>query len=354
MMTVWIILNGVLLAGMVILGVWLWRRGGGQRDTALQLLQQQMLAAVGQQDQRLATTTEQLTGALGTLTQSLTGQLAHQQILSQETQKALTERLDAAGRTLGDLKGQLGELGAATANVIKVGSDVRQLQDILQSPKLRGGLGEWLLENLLAEVLPVGSYELQYRFRNGTIVDALVKLAQGSVGIDAKFPLPNFQVMLAAGDDAARLKARKAFLKDVRNRIDEIRSKYILPDEGTLDFALMYVPAENVYYELLLTGGEDVDISAYAREQRVIPVSPNTLYAYLKVIALGLKGMQIERHAQVIYQQLSHLAGDLELFMGDFALVGKHLSNAVGKHDEARRRLDLLTQRLAQIDRPTS
>ncbi len=337
----------------VFLLIQLWQRSGknGQNQEALGLLRQQMLESSGQQDQRLGRIGEQLSDNIGKLNTALNERLTQNQMLAQQTQKSMTEQLTAAGKTIADLKGQLGKLGQATDQISQVGSEVKKLQDILQQPKLRGGLGEWSLENLLADVLPQKHYTLQYGFKSGVKVDALVRLAHGNVCIDAKFPLPNFQAILEAQDESSRQKSRKAFLKDVRKRIDEIAEKYILPEEGTLDFALMYIPAENVYYEATMTQlNSDTDICTYGRERKVIPVSPNTLYGYLMVIAMGLKGLQIEENAQLIRKQLSQMVNDLQLFSNDFALVGKHLNNAQGKYNDATKRLDRYDMQLRQIE----
>ena len=344
----------LIVAVVVLLTVLVLRSSRRTSDTALQMLQQQLSSTSTQQDTRLAQINEQLTTAIQNLTTNLNDRLAQNQNFSQQVQKSISERLEATGRTFADLKGQLGQLSQATDNVMRVGSEVRKLQDILQSPKLRGGLGEWSLANLLAEVLPQKHYHLQHRFKSGHAVDALVQLAQGSVAIDAKFPLENFRAMLAAADDAARQKLRRAFLKDVRGRIDEIAQKYIVPAEGTLDFALMYVPAENVYYEIITASGPDSDIGVYSRDKKVLCVGPNSLYAYLMVIATGLKGLQIEQNAQIIRRSLTQFGSDLGLFVGDFATVGKHLVNAKAKHDDAGRKLDNLTNRLQQMQTPSS
>ena len=255
------------------------------------------------------------------------------------------EGLATLSQVGGDLNGRGLQGGLITE---QVGADVRQLQDILQSPKLRGNLGEWSLETLLADVLPRAHYELQYHFADNTVVDALVRLAQGSVCIDAKFPLTEFRHILEAEDDQARQKARKAFLRDVRAHIDAIAAKYIQPQQGTLDFALMYVPAENVYYEAMLAQ-DDLDVGAYGRSKKVIPVSPNTLYAYLMAIAAGLRGLQIERNAQHILHQLSQLTNDLSLFTNDFAVVGRHLTNAQARFADAQRKIEVMTLKLDQM-----
>jgi DNA recombination protein RmuC len=331
------LLLALLLAAIVLLLVLLRRQQRASSSDAMQLLNQQ-----------LGQTSQQLTSTVQNLTASVSERLGQSQNLAQQSQKFITDRLETSSKTLGDLKGQLGQLSQATANILQVGTDIKKLQDILQSPKLRGSLGEWSLENLLAEVLPHSAYDLQHTFPNGTCVDALVILANGSVCIDAKFPLANFQNLLAAPDDQARLKCRREFLRDVKKHIDTIAAKYILPQQGTLDFALMYIPAESVYYETLIPT-DNLDITSYAREKKVIPVSPNSLYAYLMAIATGLKGLQIEKNAKKIYQQLSQLETSLNLFSQDFLTLGGHLKNAHAKHDDASKKLDHLTLKLEQM-----
>ena len=338
------------LLALAVMAFLLIRSAAASRQIAQSALQDQLATAATQQQTQLAQLNQQLTLAIQNLNTGLNQRLAQSQSLAQQTQTAIAQRLDTAGKTVADLKGQLGQLSQATANIAQVGSEVRKLQDILQTPKLRGGLGEWSLENLLAEVLPRQHYQLQHKFSNGQIVDALVRLANGSVPIDAKFPLANFQNILAAPDEPTRSKARRAFLRDVRSRIDEIAQKYIVPAEGTLDFALMYVPAENVYYQAVVTvNPDDIDISAHGRANKVIPVSPNTLYAYLMVIATGLKGLQIEKNAQFIRQSLTQCATDLQLFINDFATIGKHLTNAKTRHDQAARQIETVARHLHHV-----
>ena len=299
--------------------------------------------------QQIGQATQQQTQALNHLTGQLSQRLDATAALAQQSQQLITQRLTTADQAIGDLKGQLGQLTEATRNILQVGGDVRKLQDILQAPKLRGSLGEWSLEGLLAQVLPASAFTIQHRFQNGTIADALIRLADNRcVAIDAKFPLSNFQRALEATEDGERARSRKAFFRDVKGHVDAIASKYILPEEGTLDFALMYVPAENVYYEILQPC-DGVDFGDYAREKRIIPVSPNTLYAYLMVVSLGLRGLQIEQNARRIYGRLNGLANELGQFVDIFSIVGKHISNAHAKHDEASRRLEMFTTRLRDL-----
>jgi len=350
--TLLLILLAVLLGGIFLFIIRLGKKlSKSEPDSGLQLLNQQISAAAAQQEIRLGKVAEQMTVAIQNLITNMNERLGQGQQLAQQSQHSVAERLEAAGRTIGDLKGQLGQLSQATQRVIQVGHEVKNLQDILQSPKLRGGLGEWSLENLLAEVLPRRHFELQRRFKNGTIVDALVRLGEGNVCIDAKFPLSNFQLILKAQDEESRQKARRAFLRDIRKHIDTIAEKYICPAEGTLDFALMYVPAENVYYEAMMYADDaQADIGAYGRKRKVIPVSPNTLYAYLMVILTGLRGLQIEKNAQEIGKQLSQLTMEMQSLTNHLLLLGKHLNNARAKHEDAEKQLDHCCMRLQQME----
>jgi DNA recombination protein RmuC len=206
-------------------------------------------------------------------------------------------------------------------------------------------VGELFLGNLLDQVVPE-NYELQHRFRSGEAVDAVIKLGPKLVPVDAKFPLENFQ-RLTAASDAERKALRKRFIADVKKHVDAIASKYILPDEGTYDFALMYIPAENVYYEMIIKDEPDEEnVSAYAVSRRVIPVSPNSLYAYLQAIVFGLRGLQIEKRAEEILSHLNRLQGDFAKFRDDFDTVGTHLKNAHNKYDDALKRLGQLEGKL--------
>src|SRR3989454_716547 len=188
----------------------------------------------------------------------------------------LGARLDAATKVVGDVQGSLGTLQEATRRVAEIGREIQGLEQVLKSPKMRGGLGETLLERLLDEMLPREHWTTQHGFRSGEKVDAAITIGERIVPVDAKFPLENFRRMLGESDDTQRRQHRKAFARDVKLRVDEIAKKYILPDEGTYDFALMYVPAENVYYEIAVRpeDAEDEPIAAYALSRRVVPVSP--------------------------------------------------------------------------------
>jgi DNA recombination protein RmuC len=344
----WLVTLAVGIAAAAV-GFAVARRRRGDAD-GLGLLQQQMDALRAQLGQALAGQGQQVSQEIARLTTQLNERLRESGDVVQRAQTSVGERLDQATRVVGEVQRRLGELGEATARVYEVGRDVASLHDILRAPKLRGGLGELLLGDLLAQVLPPAHFTMQHGFRSGARVDAVVRLGDGLVPIDAKFPLEDFRRILEAPDDEGRGRARKAFQMRVRKHVDDV-GKYILPDEGTYDFALMYIPAENVYYEAIVRdeeGGERT-LAAYALERKVIPVSPNCFYAYLQAIVLGLRGLRIESRAQEVIGQLARLGGDLGRVQDDFRLVGKHLGNASQAHAAADRRLVRLSGKLAQI-----
>jgi DNA recombination protein RmuC len=221
--------------------------------------------------------------------------------------------------------------------------DLARLEHALRPPKARGGFGELLLGNLLRDRLPPDAYELEYGFRGGQRVDAVIKVER-LVPIDAKFPLENFERIGAAESDDQRTLFEKAFARDVKGHVDSIAEKYIRPDEGTFDFALMYLPAEAIYYELVC--GKTGALLAYAHSKRVFPVSPTTFTSQLQVIVLGLKGLQIEQHAHEVMAYCAQLQKDFARFKDDFEVVGKHLGHAQSKYGEAEKRLDRFEGRL--------
>jgi len=263
------------------------------------------------------------------------------------------DRLDNTTKLMGDVRQQLGQLKESSQRMIEMGQNISTLQDILQPPKLRGGLGELFLAELLGQILPPAHFRLQYAFKGGETVDAVVFLHSGMVPIDAKFPLENFKRILATPNEEARGAAKKAFIKDVKGHIDAIASKYIRTDENTFDFALMYIPAENVYYETVIKDsefGDEMAIFTYALKKRVIPVSPNSFYAYLQTIILGLKGMKVEERSRDILDNLSRLQKEFDNFAEAFRLVGQHLENSTKKFAEAQKRFDRIETKVEQID----
>ncbi len=310
-----------------------------QKDNpALSLMQQQIGQLTGQVDQRLQGMTEQFLKTTGSINQQIQGMSAQFQTTT-----------GSIGKNLGDVQSHLAKVEEVTKQVLDHSKDISTLGELLRAPKFRGGMGEFFLGDLLGQILPPSNFTLQHKFKTGEIVDAVVRIGENLVPVDSKFPLENFQKVIQCPDEKERPALRRKFMMDVRKHIDAIASKYILPDEGTYDFALMYIPAENVYYETILKDenlGEDKSLFAHAMQKRVIPVSPNSFYAYLEVIVLGLKGLQIEKSAQQIFRSLAQLEGDLKRFKTEFDVLGGHLGNARAKYDEADKRLDKVADRL--------
>jgi DNA recombination protein RmuC len=245
----------------------------------------------------------------------------------------------SAGQTASQIVERLGRLDGTAAQMLARANDLVRLEQALRPPKARGGLGELLLANLLRDALPAEAYSLQHGFRSGERVDAVIKVDR-LVPVDAKFPLDNFERVVEAADDEARQLAERAFARDVKTHVDAIASKYIRPAEGTYDFAFMYLPSEAVYYELVC--GKTGALFQHALDRRVFPVSPSTFHAYLGVIVLGLRGLQIEQHAQEVMAYTAQLGKDFERFRADFDVIGKHLGNAQTKYGEADRKLERL------------
>ena len=206
-------------------------------------------------------------------------------------------QLNNTTRIFGEVKESLGSLDQKTQQIYEVGKDISSLQEILRAPKMRGGLGELFLENLLEQIMPHKDfYELQYSFKSGERVDAIVRIGKKMVSVDSKFPMESFTRFIGAKNDGDRRRLKKEFVKVIKEHINAIASKYILPDEDTYDFALMYIPAENIYYEAIIKDedfSEEKSIFSHAVSKKVIPVSPNSFYAYLQVIILGLRGLGI-------------------------------------------------------------
>lgn len=289
-------------------------------------------------------------GAIGLLQQQLEALKTSQDKTGSNLSDSLNKNLQSSQKVLGQLNTQIGELSGTNKQMLQIGTDVRRLGDILSSPKLRGQFGEMSLENLLSNVLPKESFEMQYTFKDGKIVDGLVKMADYSVSIDAKFPLASFERILNAENDETRAKERKQFQRDVIIHIDKIAADYIRPAEGTGDFAMMYIPAENVYYETVIKYDGDVkDIMRYALDKKVVPVSPNLLYAYLMTVAMGLSGLAIEKKAEEIRQNLKKLNSGFASFGESWEVLGKHMRNASSQYEEGNQRLNKFGMQLEQI-----
>lgn len=271
----------------------------------------------------------------------------------QNVDRNVNQRLDNAAKVINDVNKKLGEVHETTKQVQELSKDISSLQEILRAPKIRGGMGELFLDQLLAQVLPPSRYQLQYRFKSREAVDAVITLKDLLIPIDSKFPLENFKKIIEASSDSEKISAKKLFIRDVKKHIDAIKGKYILPDEGTSDFALMYIPAENVYYEIIVKD-EDLDdeksVFKYSIDNKIFPVSPNSFYGYLQTILFGLRGMQIEERAQEILQNISRLEGDFAKIIEDFLKMGTHLKNLSGAYDSTEKRISKFETKLSSLE----
>ncbi len=256
-------------------------------------------------------------------TDTLERQLATQrQAMNQQT-KLIWERLDNSMDVVRQVQKQLGGLQ-------EFGNDMKDLSNILKSPKLRGGLGEQFLYEILANFLPNHLYKTQFKFKNGETCDAIVYTDKGIIPIDSKFPMENFKAMLDSADEVTREKARKVFLSDVKKRIDEISGKYILPEEGTTGQAVMYIPSENVFYELIVNAPQ---VEEYAKQKNIVVTSPNTLCYFLKVIMVAYQQHELEKHAKEILQSLSGIKMEASKFEEELGVLGRHISNSYKSMD---------------------
>ncbi|MBI3522119.1 MAG: DNA recombination protein RmuC [Chloroflexi bacterium] len=342
----------VAVAGVSLLflvaGAVLWWRGRPQASAPRASAQ---LDAVQQAMHSNMTLLQQAIGELGTSNAQAIADLRGevQRSLGATEQQLLTQT-GSTQRVLGELSQQLGSLGEQSARIGELAKDIGSLQDLLRAPKLRGGFGELLMERLLEDNLPVGSYELQYAYRNGLRVDAVVRFSDRLVPIDAKFPIESFNALRDANDDTERKSKRRAFLQQVKRHVDAV-SRYISPEDGTVDFAFLYVPAENVFYECLIRDDPEIDLWTFCNEKRVIPASPNTLVGYLRVVSLGLRGLAMQERTRELQREIQRAALELGRFRDQHDQLGKHLVNAANKHAESVRALDRATDAVTALAR---
>ncbi|MEO0117102.1 MAG: DNA recombination protein RmuC, partial [candidate division WOR-3 bacterium] len=254
-----------------------------------------------------------------------------------------------AAAVIRDVSKSLGILQEGTRQVLEIGKEISRLQEILRAPKARGVLGELFLEELLTQLyFPADAYRMQYGFKSGEKCDAVLILGGKLLPIDAKFPLEGFKRILDTEEKDERKKRRREFSQQVKRHIDDIARKYIRPEEGTFDFALMYIPAENVYYEMIIKEEGEESLSSYALNKKVIPVSPNSFYAYLQAILFGLRGLAIEKRAEEILTSINNLSLEFSRFREDFETLGKHIANAFNKYQEVDKKISRLEERFSQ------
>lgn len=263
-----------------------------------------------------------------------TQSLQTEERLSQQLNN-FNSRIDNTLTTLQSLRQIIGEFS-------EIGRSIKDIQQFLASPKTRGNIGEQILKDILKQHFPKDSYKLQYIFKNGEKVDAVIITASGLIPIDSKFPLENFKKMINSSDEKEKQDFRKMFIVDVKKHINDIAKKYILPEEKTVDYALMYIPSENIYYEII----NNEEIFDYAGKMMVLPVSPMSFFAYIKAILLSFEGQKIEKKAKYILDLLSAIKKDYQKISADFSILNKHITNAYNQSNNLFKNLNSLEQKL--------
>ena len=343
------LLAAIVLIPLVLLViglVWLFAHRQSAASSDLGVLRQDMQTALMAHSQavnsQLGQVTQTVLQQLGQVNSSLQDGLASSGKLVSQAQAAVASELRNSQEVLGRVGKQLGEIQQAGRDLSNA---TQTLQSVLGGAKTRGSLGEAALEALLADALPFSAYETQYRFLTGAIVDAVIRTGDKMIAIDSKFPLESYRRLIDCGEEA-----RKEFFQAVRKHAESIAEKYILQNEGTLDVALMFVPSEGVYYELLMTSDAKLGrLDDHCRSKGIFAVSPNTLHAYLSAILMGLKGMQVAENARHLLAGLAGLQAQLDSFAKTYDTLGGHLRHAQQCHDEAGHKLDRLQGSVEQM-----
>jgi len=339
-----VVLAVVLFAVLLLFQAAKGRRREEESRARLELLQRDLQVLAGQTqnfNQQLGHLSQSVAKSLEGVTGALQKGVTDSATIAAQAQSAMTNELKTSRETLGQIQQQLGAFQQAGQ---QMSQSAQTLQNILGGARSRGALGEVALERLLEDALPKERYQRQYRFSSGETADAVIFLRDKLLPIDSKFPLDAFRRMSeqsAASGSPQLDEARRAFATAVKGHADSIAKKYILPAEGTLGIALMFVPSENVYYELLMTAdAKSQPLDEYCRSKNVVAVSPNTLYAHLQVILMGLQGMQIEENAKRLHASLAGLRKQMENFTDVFEKLGTHLKNAQQSYSEADKRFE--------------
>ena len=266
-------------------------------------------------------------------------QLKDQRDSMDKQTKMIWERLDNAAKVIGGVQKHLGGLE-------EFNKDMKDLSNILKSPKLRGGLGEQFLYEILENALPKDLYKTQYKFRDGSIADAVLITEKGMIPVDSKFSMENFKAMITEDSEETRNKYKKEFVKDVKKRIDEISKKYILPEEGTTDQAIMYIPSENIYYELIVN---TPSIEEYAQRQNVLLTSPNTFSYFVKIVMVAYQQNELAKHAGEILKALSGIRVEAEKFGGDLDVLDGHITRTTKSMDNVKSKYGKLSGKIEAV-----
>ncbi|OLD61935.1 MAG: hypothetical protein AUI53_03575 [Acidobacteria bacterium 13_1_40CM_2_60_7] len=344
-----LIIGLVLVAAALLLWL-LWQSAQRRRDDVdararMEQLQRDLQTLAGHTQsftQQFGVLGQTVAQRLESVTQALQKGVTDSAQIAAQAQSAMSGELKNSREMIGQVQKQLGEVQQAGREMALA---TQTLQNVLGGAKTRGLLGEITLERLLADALPSAHYQMQFRFSTGEAADAVIFLRDKLLPIDSKFPLDSYRRLGAEGDEA-----RKAFAVAVKGHADAIAKKYIVPGENTLDIAMMFVPSESVYYELLMSeDSKGQALDAYCRDRNVIAVSPNTLYAHLQVILMGLRGMQIEENAKRLHASLAGLEKQLSTISEVYEKLGTHLKNAQQSYSEIDKRLERTQTTLGQM-----
>lgn len=319
-----LIVSNLILLGVVVFLLLKHGRGGGEGQSML-LLQNQ----------------------ISEITRTIDGKLG-------ESAKLLQRQFGESTKIIKEITQELTKVGEGQKQVVDIAKQLESLQDILKNPKQRGVLGEYYLETVLKNVMPPGTFQMQYQFKDGTAVDAVIFVKERIIPIDSKFSLENYNRLLDTRDETERARLEAAFRDDLKNRIDET-SKYIKPEEGTMEFAFMFIPSEAVYYDLLINKIGAVksatrDLIQYAAgEKKVMIVSPTTFLAYLQTVLQGLKALQIEESAKEIRKRVGELGRHLASYENYMEKLGNHLGTSVNAYNSAYKELGKIDKDVMRI-----
>lgn len=301
------------------------------------------LAEAGKQDQVLMEWLKGMRESLDKTTETVNRQLFENSktlnIQLAESNKTINERLDRAAQVIGAVQKELGTMS-------EVGKTMKDLQDFLLSPKLRGGVGEQVLKDLLEQILPRENFSLQYRFKDGQVVDAIIKTDRGLIPIDSKFPIENFKRQMEAQNEEEKTKFQRLFARDVIKHVDDIAKKYILPAEGTVDFAVMYIPSESVYYDIVVNGS---DLNRYAQGKKVLFVSPNNFYYFLRILLMAMQEKKVAESAQRILETLESIRQEAGKFGENLGVLAGHITRAKNCMDTVSSQFQLLDGRIESV-----
>lgn len=298
-----------------------------------------------------------LQNQINQLTQEISTKLQSQQDSIQKQFGLSTQMLQKvssdSSKTVQEVTEKLTKLDETNKRVVEFATQLQSLENILKNPKRRGVLGEFFLEDLLGAVMPQGTYTMQYKFTDGEIVDAAILLNKKIIPIDAKFSLERYNEIQEENDKARRELLERDFKNDLKMRIDET-AKYIRPEEDTTDFALMFIPAEGIFYNLLIYKVGSVNVSSedlinYAFKKRVVIVSPNTLYAYLQTILQALKALQVEESVKDVIKRVGVLGKHLNNYSDYMDKLGKHLGTAVSSYNNATKEFGKIDKDVMKI-----